>query len=348
MLALAGWFVVHSLWVGPLLAAAFLLWFHVGGSSAKQRYVAGLVALGASLLLPIAIAVTTADPLAPAARMALTSAVDSSVGFAQFLGGRRIVVPAVAILWFAGVLMGLVRVCRQWMSLRRLRATSNHVGLREREALTDVLATWMPAGRITLATSDAVQVPMVFGALRPALILPASHQATLSTTQLRAIVLHELAHVRRQDYAWNLGQTLGDIVLWCNPAARWMSRQVRLYREVCCDEEVVSAGINAREYASALATLDASRDDHSLAIAASSGTLVERIARLAGRQVRPTATRVTTVVVVCVMAAGLVFAAAFTIPPDIELDAQLRQRSPGPAGVMPPAGPSFPRRPAGQ
>ncbi len=348
MLALAGWSIVHALWVGPLLAAALLLWFHTRATSAAHRCSAALMTLALMVVAPITIAVTTADPLVPTVRMVLTSVVDSSVGFAEFLGGRRVLVPAAAVLWLTGVLVGLVRVARQWRVLRTLRATSNPAGGRANNVLTQVQLSRPVRGRVTLANSESVRVPMVFGLQHPLLLLPRDAGDTLSDTQLHGIVIHELAHVQRRDYVWNLAQTALDIVLWFNPAARWVSRQARLYREVCCDEEVVKAGISAHAYASALASLDASADDHSLAIAASSGTLVERIARLAGRPQRRSHAHVAGLVTAALVFAATVFGAAFTIPPGIDLNAQLRQRAPGPAGDSMPTGPTFPRRPAGQ
>lgn len=348
MFALAGWFVVHALWVGPLLAVGLLLWFHTSKSSATHRCTAALATLALMVVVPLTIAATTADPLVPTVRMALTSVVDSSVGFAEFLGGRRVLVPAAAVLWLTGVLVGLVRVARQWRVLRALRATSNPPGGHAHIVLTQVQQSRAVRGQVTLAQSESVRVPMVFGVRRPLLLLPRDAGDALSDAQLRGIVIHELAHVRRRDYAWNLAQTALDIVLWFNPAARWVSRQARLYREVCCDEEVVKAGISAHAYASALAALDAAAESPSLAIAASSGTLVERIARLAGRHRRLSHARVTAVVAAAVLLAAAVFGAAFTVPPGIDLDAQLRQRAPGPAGASMPTGPTFPRRPAGQ
>lgn len=348
MFAPAGWFVVHALWVGPLLAVGLLLWFHASTTSAAHRCTAALVTLALMVVVPFVIAVTTADPLVPTVRMTLTSVVDSSVGFAEFLGGRRVLVPTAAVLWLTGVLVGLVRVARQWRVLRALRATSSPPGRYANNVLTQVQQSRAVRGQVTLAQSESVRVPMVFGVRHPLLLLPRDAGDALSDTQLRGIVIHELAHVQRRDYAWNLAQTAIDIVLWFNPAARWVSRQARLYREVCCDEEVVKAGVSAHAYASALAALDASAEDHSLAIAASSGTLVERIAQLAGRPQRRSHVRVAGLVAAALVFAATVFGAAFTIPPGIELDAQLRQRAPGPAGASMPTGPTFPRRPAGQ
>src|SRR5690606_6747491 len=46
---------------------------------------------------------------------------------------------------------------------------------------------------------------------------------------------HELAHIRRHDYLLNLGQMLIEAVLFFNPAIWWMSRQIRIEREACCD-----------------------------------------------------------------------------------------------------------------
>ncbi|MFT5323084.1 MAG: hypothetical protein ACI8P0_000930 [Planctomycetaceae bacterium] len=59
--------------------------------------------------------------------------------------------------------------------------------------------------------------------------------------QLRIVIAHELAHARRFDFLVNLGQLLVESLLFFNPAVWWLSRQIRIEREACCDAVAVAA-----------------------------------------------------------------------------------------------------------
>jgi GWxTD domain-containing protein len=99
--------------------------------------------------------------------------------------------------------------------------------------------------------------------------------------QIEAILLHELAHIRRLDYPVNLLQTVVEGFLFYHPAIWWISRVIRTEREHCCDDLAVAATGDAREYAAALSALAQSRWAASeTALAANGGNLMKRVRRL--------------------------------------------------------------------
>jgi len=164
--------------------------------------------------------------------------------------------------------------------------------------------------------------------------------------QLRAILAHELAHVRRRDYLANVVQIAAEALLFHHPAARWVSRRIRTEREYCCDDVAVHAGAAPADYARALAALDDARDDCRLAVAAASGTLLDRIQRIVGHP-RPTVTpaRAAAVMVAAAMLASVILALAAAVPPDLPLDLKLGSKDPVPGMSRPAAdGASFPRK----
>ena len=77
-------------------------------------------------------------------------------------------------------------------------------------------------------------------------------------------------------------QVVANALTFHHPAARWVSQKLRTEREYCCDDVVVATYGDAAGYARALALLDERRIDQPLAVAAASGTLLDRIARIAG------------------------------------------------------------------
>ena len=114
------------------------------------------------------------------------------------------------------------------------------------------------------------------------MLVPASSLSGLSAQQLEMILAHELAHIRRHDYLVNVLQSVAETLLFFHPAAWWVSRQIRIERENCCDDLAVGTCGNAVEYARALTVLEELRDRPALAVAASGGSLLERVKRLIG------------------------------------------------------------------
>lgn len=100
------------------------------------------------------------------------------------------------------------------------------------------------AARIGIAAprvrqSIDVLVPTVVGIVRPMVLIPPAALTGLTPMQLEAILAHELAHICRLDPLINLAQRLIEAVLFFNPAVWYVSRRVRIERELCCDEMAV-------------------------------------------------------------------------------------------------------------
>ena len=133
---------------------------------------------------------------------------------------------------------------------------------------------------VALLESCLAETPVLIGFLRPAILIPAGLLAGLAPDQLEAILLHELAHIRRHDYAVNVMQSLVEGLLFYHPAVWWLSNAVRAERENCCDDAVVALRGDAVSYAAALAALEERRSASQPALAATGGNLMNRIRRL--------------------------------------------------------------------
>ena len=131
--------------------------------------------------------------------------------------------------------------------------------------------------------STVAQVPAVVGYMRPVILLPVTLVTSIPVAQLEAILAHELAHVRRHDFAVNLLQTLVETVFFYHPGIWWMSRRIRLEREHCCDDWVVQTLGNRVEYGRALLVVEELRGRSTvLALGADDGSLLSRVRRIAG------------------------------------------------------------------
>ena len=121
------------------------------------------------------------------------------------------------------------------------------------------------------------------GILRPVIIVPVALLNDLPIEHAQAILAHELAHIRRHDYAVNLIQTAVETLFFYHPAVWWISRQIRRERENCCDDIAAEICGSRANYARALVGLEECRvRPPRFAPAATGGALVDRGARLLG------------------------------------------------------------------
>jgi hypothetical protein len=103
--------------------------------------------------------------------------------------------------------------------------------------------------------------------------------------ELEAVLAHELGHIRRWDYLWNLLQTAVESVLFFHPSVWSLSRVVRERREICCDEIAVQSCAGATVYARALLRLEEQRTMQlrlAIALDGCNGSLLQRVRQVLG------------------------------------------------------------------
>jgi hypothetical protein len=93
------------------------------------------------------------------------------------------------------------------------------------------------------------------GFFQPAIVVPSWALHELSVEELRAVLLHELAHLRRWDDWTNLAQKIVQAIFFFHPAVWWIERNLALEREMACDDLVVAHTANPRAYAASLVSL---------------------------------------------------------------------------------------------
>ena len=137
--------------------------------------------------------------------------------------------------------------------------------------------------KISVWISHHVDVPATIGYLKPVILVPFASINNLSTAQLEAIILHELSHIKRNDYVINLFISVIETTLFFNPFIVLLSNVIKRERENCCDDFVLQYQYDPHSYASALLRLEQSRQSkQQLAIGAVSGRkqLLSRIKRI--------------------------------------------------------------------
>ena len=105
---------------------------------------------------------------------------------------------------------------------------------------------------VTLLQSGLVQSPATLGFLKPAILVPLGMFANLPPDQVETILLHELAHIRRCDFAANLMLHFTEAIFFFNPGVRWVASLIRQEREACCDDMVLAGVPDRNSYFEAL------------------------------------------------------------------------------------------------
>ena len=137
--------------------------------------------------------------------------------------------------------------------------------------------------KISTGISAVINVPCIAGYFKPVILLPLSLLTTLSSDEVEAILLHELAHVKRNDYLLNLVQQAMAAILFFNPFALLIGRIIHSERENSCDDIVVRQTAKPLVYAHALLKLQQTTPPRmQLALAASGSKyhLLNRIERI--------------------------------------------------------------------
>jgi beta-lactamase regulating signal transducer with metallopeptidase domain len=200
----------------------------------------------------------------------------------------------------AGVVTGI------WLLLVGLQNARLFFGLYTQERLKRVRVK--PAGRhwqektdrlcralgirqaVSLLESAIIKVPLVIGYLKSVVLVPVGLINSLEPEQVEAILLHELAHIRRKDYIVNILQTVLETLFFFNPAVLWLSWLIRTERENCCDDVVIAHTHNEVGYMRALVRFEEYRNNlplHAIALTGTRGNMLDRLERILAGKNRP-------------------------------------------------------------
>ena len=186
----------------------------------------------------------------------------------------------VTCLWGLGVLATLMRPLIGLFHLARLKETADHSSPAKIQRLGQQIADRIGAKRpIRFLRSSCIEVPLVFGMIKPVVLLPASMISGMTTKQIEHILAHEIAHIVRHDFLMNLVQTLVESLFFFHPVTWWVSHEIRKEREHCCDDIAVALTGDRHGYAEALAQLESIRVCPPL-LAANGTNLVDRVRRI--------------------------------------------------------------------
>jgi beta-lactamase regulating signal transducer with metallopeptidase domain len=239
--------LIASVWQGLCLTA--LAWISLKlapGLRASTRFVLWSIVFALIALLPFFFllgAMLTTHPM--------SESTEASAGFTLHLTNAWAY--ALEGVWLLASLFSLAKLVWSGLQMKALLRNSVPVG-----GLNEEIQSLLerPGKRpVEVRLSEEVDAPSAVGFFRPAVVMPASLWSELSTSELKQIVQHEVAHLDRGDDWTNLLQKLLRALFPLNPALIWAERHLCVERELACDDAVLDAAGNARAYATCLTNL---------------------------------------------------------------------------------------------
>ena len=277
---LLGWAVLQVAWQTLAVALVLLssLQFMRGASAARRYRCAELHLAGALGALMLSLTVSHAS-------VALTQTLASADNLrASSLRGLneqiQQLLPAVAWMWLAGAALAQALLAVRFIRLRRFIGRTT---LAERPivAMVEKMSFEMGLSRPPQVRCAAIRSPMVAGRRCAVLVVPRVFGDTHPPVEMRALLAHELAHIKCNDYSRNLFQLLAATLLWWHPAAWFMYVRIKHERECASDEHAVRFTQSPSALAKALVRMaDASTAREAVAIEANSSELADRISRI--------------------------------------------------------------------
>ncbi len=189
--------------------------------------------------------------------------------------------PHCTIAWLIGILLlSLYHVFGFFRMRKSVRLTQQLALPFWETRIEHLIARLGLKQKIQISMLSSLEIPAVFGCLKPVLLIPVSFFTGMDSKCVEAIILHELAHIKRYDYLFNMIQMVIEILGFFHPAVWWLSRRIRAERENCCDDLVVTTMGDKFIYVKSLVQLEEYRYDRSLTVAANGGDLYQRVTRI--------------------------------------------------------------------
>lgn len=302
------WTLLHSLWQGLLLAiitGVVMVASKKAGSAVRYKmlsaiFIAFVVMAGITFYNQLqhaatATAVTQVQaPVKPAvsaplpAQQIMAPAAETINTRQQYLRSfveyfnrnASLIVAAWFIIFMAQcvkILSGLVHIQR----IRHYKTSAAPAFWAER--ITQLAKRLNIKKHVLLLESAIIKVPAVVGFLKPTILVPLGLLNNLSQQEVESILMHELAHIRRKDYLFNLLQSFIDIIFFFNPAILWISSLIRAERENCCDDIAINETQNKKQFIQALVSFhqyNTAVSKLAMPFAARQNKLVDRVRRI--------------------------------------------------------------------
>jgi len=242
------WTLVHAVWQGMaagLLAAALLAFTRRRPAALRYRLLLGtLLLFMAGVVLTFLLQTPASAPL-PDPETAMPASAAPAFFTINRPGGTIAYITAffdtnaqaIVLCW---LLLGALRLMHLLLGFRQLarlrRRQVAPAGIFWDERLRQLAAAVSVQRPVRLLQSALVQAPVVISYFKPVILVPLGLLTVLPQDEVEAILLHELAHIRRKDFLVNFLQHIVETLFFFHPVVLWISARIREEREHCCDD----------------------------------------------------------------------------------------------------------------
>jgi beta-lactamase regulating signal transducer with metallopeptidase domain len=241
-----GWTLVHSLWQACLISIFVACTYAVTQKkSAHIRYWTNATALISCVIASLwtfYIYLGSTSSGTYQNDMEITATINQAASANTFYLSEliNVYINQIVFIWLGGFLLYAVKYCSELIYCQHLKQHKNTQASYELEKKFIELKNCLGITKdITLCISTLVNIPCVVSHFKPMVLLPASILLKLSTQQIEAILLHELGHIKRNDYVISVLQNLMKSIYFFNPFIHWISLNMDEERENACDDIAV-------------------------------------------------------------------------------------------------------------
>ena len=161
--------------------------------------------------------------------------------------------PLIVMVWFVFFLFKSVKIIACLVYNQKVKTLQLYdAGEYWSDKVRQMAAKLQIDKAVKIVQSGYIKMPVVIGHLKPIILIPVGLLAGLPVEQVEAILLHELAHIRRNDYFVNFLQNIAETVFFFNPGLLWISSILREERENCCDDIALAQTDDQRGFVQAL------------------------------------------------------------------------------------------------
>lgn len=268
MIPAFSWMLIHSLWQGLFLAiiAGAVLMLNKRSSAARRYNLALALFFAFTGMCTFTFiwewkhvsSQTIVPPFAGAIGANVSALLSGNVHSLKqlvktFTGYFSANAPMIVMVWLVFFLFKSVKMIASMVYNQRIRTQQIY---EPSEFWADTVKRFSEKLQISktvrLLQSGYIKMPVVIGHLKPIILIPVGLMAGLPTEQIEAILLHELAHIRRNDYFINFLQNIAEAVFFFNPGLLWISSLLREERENCCDDIALAQTQDKRGFVQAL------------------------------------------------------------------------------------------------
>ncbi len=161
--------------------------------------------------------------------------------------------PGVAVIYLAILIFKLSRFIFTYNESKTIRQSELKKIAADKRAFVEKMSAILSLHRkVKIYLSEKISCPLTIGFLKPVILIPIAAVNHLTTEQLEAVILHELAHIKRADYLLFIVQSVMDKIFFFNIFSLMLSNIIERERENACDDWVLQFRYNSMHYAEAL------------------------------------------------------------------------------------------------